>query len=131
MSVTPAVSPVSPVPNRQGARLPKGRVQELDGLRGIAILLVLFTHFWPDRGFLSFFYPVATAGWMGVDLFFCLSGFLITGILLDNLDAPHYFRNFYARRTIRIFPLYYVVIFATMAISLLAKGGAPYREVTA
>jgi len=80
-------------------------IAQLDGLRGIAILLVLWAHSWEafqvsDRKF----------GWIGVDLFFVLSGFLITGLLLETKGAPHYFRNFYARRGLRIWPLYYLVI---------------------
>ena len=81
----------------------------LDGLRGLAILLVVFYHIFPhrDTGLLGF---LSSASWCGVDLFFVLSGFLITGILFDAQGAPAYFRNFYMRRTLRLFPVYIVFI---------------------
>src|SRR5438552_18698600 len=85
----------------------------LDGLRGVAIFMVLVFHFWQSLPNLHLS-PTAqralsllSIGQKGVDLFFVLSGFLITGILLRTKSRPRYFRNFYARRALRIFPLYY------------------------
>lgn len=86
----------------------------LDGLRGIAILAVFCYHFgggrtssnWLIRAWSSF----AETGWIGVDLFFVLSGFLITGILYDTAHRPNRIKNFYARRSLRIFPLYYGIL---------------------
>jgi peptidoglycan/LPS O-acetylase OafA/YrhL len=86
------------------------RVSELDGLRGIAILLVLVFHFTPSSGPLFFLAHIFQTGWVGVDLFFVLSGYLITGILLDSVGRPHYYRNFIIRRSLRIFPLYYACL---------------------
>jgi len=84
-----------------------GRISELDGLRGIAILLVLVFHYTPKSGPLFFFAHLFQVGWIGVDLFFVLSGYLITGILVDSVGHAHYYRNFIVRRCLRIFPLYY------------------------
>ena len=87
----------------------KGRLSQLDGIRGLAILLVMLhneSSMFPSLHLQDVF----ANGWMGVDLFFVLSGFLITGILLDTKDSENYFRNFYARRCLRIWPLYYSVI---------------------
>ena len=85
------------------------RIPELDGLRGLAILAVLIFHLSPANIPLFAAYFVQ-AGWLGVDLFFVLSGYLITGLLLDSAGRPGYYRNFIARRTLRIFPLYYVCL---------------------
>lgn len=76
----------------------------LDGLRALAVLMVFFEHYEAAE------FPALNWGWVGVDVFFILSGFLITGILYDTRDAEYRFRNFYARRTLRIFPLYYGVL---------------------
>ena len=91
-----------------------GYIPQFDGLRGFAILLVLIGH----SGFLE---ALPHAGMLeyarfGVDLFFVLSGFLITGILTDSKGSRHFFRNFYARRVLRIWPLYYAVLFVAFVI---------------
>jgi peptidoglycan/LPS O-acetylase OafA/YrhL len=91
----------------------------LDGIRGIAIILVLFHHltlYRPTRGLDGWIASVPLIGWSGVDLFFVLSGFLITGILIDARSSERYFSSFYARRTLRIFPLYYLVVFVSLVV---------------
>jgi peptidoglycan/LPS O-acetylase OafA/YrhL len=96
-----------------------GVIPALDGLRGIAIILVLLHHFTfyrPTAGIDARIGDVVFFLWIGVDLFFVLSGFLITGILLDTRDSKRYFTTFYARRTLRIFPLYYLVLFLAFVV---------------
>jgi len=102
------------------------RIPALDGVRGIAIILVLVYHFlvfgalvqgkastlWLDRAV----FRTASFGEQGVDLFFVLSGFLITRILLGARDGGSYFRSFYARRALRIFPAYYGLLFLLIVI---------------
>src|SRR5262245_61650145 len=108
------------------------RLPQLDGIRGIAILLVIFhnesskyTVFAMDKIFAN--------GWMGVDLFFVLSGFLITGILLDSKSSDGYFRNFYARRCLRIWPLYYaalLLMFVVVPLIRPSEAAAIYSRST-
>lgn len=93
--------------------LTRAHYVQLDGLRGLAILMVIVYHFFLTLpGFqgpgVNPVLQLAQAGWMGVDLFFVLSGFLITNILIETRTTQHYFRNFIARRTLRIWPLYYL-----------------------
>ncbi len=90
------------------------RVRALDGVRGIAILAVMLRHFVQGMDLTTpadrVVFSLGRLGSNGVDLFFVLSGFLITGILLDARDRPDYYRRFYIRRTLRIFPLYYFAL---------------------
>lgn len=94
----------------------------LDGFRGLAVFLVMFDHFTDMGGLLkggTAIQRLLNGGYIGVDMFFILSGFLITGILLDTKGSQNYFSAFYARRTLRIFPLYYFVL-------AVAYGSAPF-----
>lgn len=96
----------------------------LDGLRGLAILLVIVYH---NFGFINYFF----FGWLGVDLFFVLSGFLITDILLNTVGQPRFLKNFYARRLLRIFPLYYLSLLLFMYLIPALTHAFPadyYRE---
>lgn len=96
----------------------KARIAQLDGLRGLAIGLVLLFHYGSTSRLL---WPVASQGWIGVDLFFVMSGFLIGGIVIDNRQAANFYSVFYARRFLRIFPIYYLLL---AVIALLAWRGA-------
>ena len=96
---------------------------ELDCLRGIACLMVLFFHGFGNRftgtglSFSARSFVAATAyGWTGVNLFFVLSGFLITGILLDSKESSRYYSRFYYRRAVRILPAYYGILFLVLVL---------------
>ncbi len=98
------------------------KIPQLDAVRGVAVLLVLLhnTDVYRHLGFIS------DNGWMGVDLFFVLSGLLITGILLDTKQSEAYFKNFYARRCLRIWPLYYsALLFMFVIVPILRPSEAP------
>jgi peptidoglycan/LPS O-acetylase OafA/YrhL len=104
------------------ARNASSHVPALDGIRGLAILLILMLHLMVSNtvtGSRVMDGVVAFLGsfWVGVDLFFVLSGFLITGILFDSLTDDGFFRKFYARRFLRIFPLYYGFLFLLLALT--------------
>jgi peptidoglycan/LPS O-acetylase OafA/YrhL len=95
-------------------------IPALDGFRGVAVMLVLAFHLFQDRdalhGYVRRALFAVDASWVGVDMFFVLSGFLITRILLSTKSSPRYFRTFYARRFLRIFPLYYGVLLVVILI---------------
>ena len=120
--VSPAASPASKEP----------RILELDGIRGLAALVVVLFHYTiigPGASFHTMLYwgrAVFRLGWSGVDLFFVLSGFLIGGILLDSRNSPRYFRTFYARRSFRILPLYFVwLALYPLAVAAYSRWGNP------
>jgi peptidoglycan/LPS O-acetylase OafA/YrhL len=104
------------------------RLPALDGLRGVAILLVvahmLGTLDAPAGALVTALSAGFATGWIGVQLFFALSGFLITGILLDTRDATNPLSAFFARRFLRIFPLYYGTLFVAFVV-VPALGAAP------
>ncbi|HEU0093966.1 MAG TPA: acyltransferase [Vicinamibacteria bacterium] len=112
------------------------RVAELDGLRGVAVLLVILCHYVSNvlpRGEHPALRSTMSWTWSGVDLFFVLSGFLIGGILLAQRESPRYYRTFYLRRACRIIPIYVVVVGVAFAFTELAQRGlvpaAPFRKL--
>ncbi|MBW3628217.1 MAG: acyltransferase [Gemmatimonadetes bacterium] len=122
----PTPLPAAPPRLHAGVHLPA-----LDGLRGIAILCVLAMHFaiaTPLTAGDRVVYALARNGWIGVDLFFVLSGFLITGILLDSRGKPGAVRSFYARRVLRIFPLYYGMLISLFVLDRWLSGAGPWLE---
>jgi peptidoglycan/LPS O-acetylase OafA/YrhL len=108
----PAAAQPAPAPR------PAARVLELDTLRAAAILAVMAYH----EVTFPLVRPLTRQGWAGVDLFFVLSGYLITGILLRMKPRPGYFRRFYGRRCFRIFPPYYGFLLLAFAATLLRPG---------
>jgi peptidoglycan/LPS O-acetylase OafA/YrhL len=100
----------------------------LDGIRGLSLSMIMIFHMTliqPTGGVATVVYHIANSGWISVDLFFVLSSFLITGILLDSKGKPGYFTNFWTRRALRILPLYYAVV----AISLLILPHLPHPKL--
>ena len=101
---------------------------ELDMVRGIAILMVVLFHGFEDfaptgpsaPGWERLFLSTVGLGWAGVNVFFVLSGFLITGILLDSVDNPRYYSRFYSRRALRILPAYYLLIAVILMVGRIS-----------
>ena len=119
--VPPAVArrdPSRSLRGRQTRFVAELHIPELDGIRAVAVWMVILGHLqggWSMPAYVKDSIPwllrlALGHGWLGVDLFFVLSGFLITGILLDSREKPDYFKNFYMRRFLRIMPLYFTVI---------------------
>jgi peptidoglycan/LPS O-acetylase OafA/YrhL len=116
----------SRVAHRPDARMPRNHLLGLDGLRALAVLGVLWHHAGPVTGAQA----VHANGFLGVDLFFVLSGLLITGLLLDEQAANGRIAlaKFYVRRSLRIFPLYYAVLAALTLYFVLSSGASSQRE---
>jgi peptidoglycan/LPS O-acetylase OafA/YrhL len=114
-------------------QLPGGRLPPLDGVRGMAVLIVVIHNSaWiageSEQFLLKLTSAIFATGWIGVQLFFVLSGFLITGILLDTKGKPQFFRSFYLRRILRIFPLYYAVVFLVIVVAPLVAWSPAWAE---
>lgn len=93
---------------------PKQHFEGIDGLRGIAAIAVILFHLYP--------HSIINLGWAGVDFFFVISGFLITNILINQKDNRNYFKVFYIRRSIRIFPVYFLVVTPFLFLFIMKDG---------
>ncbi|CAN5722218.1 acyltransferase [soil metagenome] len=101
-------------------------ISQLDGIRGLAIALIVTYHFLSSNDHttsrvVATFIGARSSLWVGVDLFFALSGFLITGILFDTVQSRTFLRSFYGRRSVRIFPLYFLAL-AVIGVMIFAQG---------
>ena len=108
----------------------RGHIPELDGLRAVGMAIVLLNHTW-SQDMSILIWHLKLKAWIAMDSFFVLSGFLIAGILLDTRSNPDYYRSYYIRRSLRIFPLYYCVISFLTLVAVFWHGGTPYRLLVA
>ena len=117
--------------------MPKSQLKyipALDGIRGIAALMIMFFHFFQNLQTQNSSYflikKLSIFGQTGVSLFFVLSGFLITRILVNSKRGNNYFKNFYLKRIFRIFPLYYLflIIFYFLAPFIFNQSITPFKE---
>lgn len=128
---------LSEMPERLNLTIAGKQVPVLDGIRGFAVSFVILYHFFPKTLSVDYNFPLFEVwdsfwlmGWSGVDLFFVLSGFLITGILYKAKGKPNYFRNFYIRRFLRIFPIYYLLLIVVLIVMpLITKVPAPENSI--
>ncbi|HVX66645.1 MAG TPA: acyltransferase, partial [Bryobacteraceae bacterium] len=104
----------------------RGHIPELDALRAFGITVVVLVHTWPYRP--KQLWDLVQVGWITMDLFFVMSGFLIAGILLDSRAKPDYYKNFYTRRALRIVPVYWAVV-GSIVVLLTLWNGPTYNRV--
>jgi len=106
----PSLTAIAPL------KVSMGHVTALDGFRGCAVLLVVIFHYLPHKG-LGPVAMIASIGWTGVDAFLVLSAYLITTILYRQRGTERFFQNFYMRRALRLFPLYYFILLLMVALT--------------
>lgn len=118
------LAPDKPVSTASVRQAP-AHIPALDGIRGAAAAAVFIYHYGGGAHSSNFAFRFAGEaihlGWVGVSLFFVLSGFLISGILLDSFERPKWWKTFYIRRTLRIFPLYYTALLGGMLVQVLLR----------
>ena len=114
----------------QLSQLFRGHIPELDGLRAFGITTIIVAHMWPyPQGPWHPMWNLLHLSWVLMDCFFVLSGFLITGILLDSRSRPDYYRSFYTRRALRILPIYYLVITVVTCSAMIHGTGYLYPSL--
>ena len=130
LSIGPPVESLPDHPASSTANSPKiRRDTALDGLRGLAVLMVFLYHYGgglqSSKPSIRLIGHITQGSWLGVVIFFALSGFLITGSLWDTVGQRHRLRNFYVRRALRILPLYVLALTAVAVAALLTGATLP------